>query len=40
MADIRRIDDNVSVAPQIAARDLPAIREAGFVAIVRWKSVV
>ena len=34
MADIRRIDDNVSVAPQIAARDLPAIREAGFVAIV------
>ena len=34
MADIRRIDDRVSVAPQIAPDDLPAIAAAGFVAIV------
>lgn len=34
MADIRRIDDAVSVAPQIRAEDLPAIKAAGFVGIV------
>lgn len=34
MLDIRRIDDRVSVAPQIAPEDIPAIKAAGFVAIV------
>lgn len=32
--DIRRIDDAISVSPQIAAGDVPAIKAAGFVAIV------
>ncbi|MBI0475812.1 TIGR01244 family phosphatase [Sphingomonas sp. MA1305] len=34
MADIRTINDRISVAPQIAPDDLAAIRAAGFVAIV------
>lgn len=34
MLDIRRIDDRISVAPQIDPADVPAIRDAGFVAIV------
>lgn len=34
MLDIRRIDDRVSVAPQIAPEDIAAIKAAGFVAIV------
>ena len=34
MLDIRRIDERVSVAPQIAAEDVPAIKAAGFVAII------
>lgn len=32
--DIRRIDDRLSVAPQIAPGDIPAIKAAGFVAII------
>ncbi len=32
--DIRRIDDRISVSPQITADDIPAIKAAGFVAIV------
>jgi len=34
MADIRTLNDSVSVAPQIAPEDMAAIRAAGFVAIV------
>ncbi|SEJ34802.1 TIGR01244 family protein [Sphingomonas sp. OV641] len=34
MLDIRRIDDRISVAPQIDPEDIPAIKAAGFVAIV------
>jgi uncharacterized protein (TIGR01244 family) len=34
MLDIRRIDDRISVAPQIAPEDIPAIKAAGFAAIV------
>ena len=34
MLDIRRIDDRVSVAPQIAAEDIAAIKAAGFRAVV------
>jgi len=34
MADIRTVNDRVSVAPQIAPGDIPAIKAAGFVAIV------
>ena len=34
MLDIRRIDDRVSVAPQIDPEDIAAIKAAGFVAIV------
>ncbi|MCP3734111.1 TIGR01244 family sulfur transferase [Sphingomonas sp. RP10(2022)] len=34
MADIRTVNDRVSVAPQITPDDLPAIKAAGFVAIV------
>lgn len=34
MLDIRRIDDTVSVAPQIAPEDMAAIRAAGFTAVV------
>lgn len=31
---LRRIDDTISVAPQIAPEDVPALAAAGFVAIV------
>ena len=34
MTDIRRIDDRISVAPQITSRDVSEIARAGFVAIV------
>lgn len=34
MFDLRRIDDSVSVAPQIDPADLPAIRAAGFVTLI------
>ena len=34
MLDIRRIDDRISVAPQIAPEDIAAVKAAGFVAIV------
>lgn len=34
MLDIRRIDDRISVAPQIAPEDIPAIKAAGFAAII------
>jgi len=34
MLDIRRIDDRISVAPQIAPEDIAALKAAGFVAIV------
>ena len=34
MLDIRRIDDRISVAPQIDPEDIAAIKAAGFVAIV------
>ena len=34
MADIRSINDRISVAPQIAPEDIAAIKAAGFVAIV------
>ena len=34
MLDIRRIDDRVSVAPQIAPEDVAAIRAAGFTTVV------
>jgi len=34
MADIRFVTDQVSVAPQITVKDIPAIQAAGFVAIV------
>ncbi|WP_203309028.1 MULTISPECIES: TIGR01244 family sulfur transferase [Sphingomonas] len=34
MADIRTINDRVSVAPQITPEDIAAIKAAGFVAIV------
>ena len=34
MLDIRRIDDRISVAPQIDPEDIPAIKAAGFTAIV------
>jgi uncharacterized protein (TIGR01244 family) len=34
MADIRTINESISVAPQIGIDDLPAIKAAGFVAIV------
>lgn len=34
MTDIRRIDDSISVAPQIDPADIAAIKAAGFVAIV------
>ena len=34
MLDIRRIDDRVSVAPQIAAEDIAAIKAAGFRVVV------
>ncbi|RUT29392.1 TIGR01244 family phosphatase [Arsenicitalea aurantiaca] len=32
--ELKRINEHVSVAPQIAPEDLPAIKAAGFVAIV------
>jgi uncharacterized protein (TIGR01244 family) len=31
---IRKVDDSISVAPQIAVEDIAAIKEAGFTAIV------
>jgi uncharacterized protein (TIGR01244 family) len=31
---LRRIDDSISVAPQIAPEDLPALAEAGFKAVI------
>jgi uncharacterized protein (TIGR01244 family) len=34
MGEFRRIDDRISVAPQIAIADVAAARDAGFVAIV------
>jgi len=34
MADIRTINDSISVAPQITPDDMPAIKAAGFVGIV------
>lgn len=34
MLDIRRIDDRISVAPQIAPEDIPAIKAAGFTAVI------
>ncbi|MFT3976642.1 MAG: TIGR01244 family sulfur transferase [Sphingomonas bacterium] len=34
MLDIRPIDATIAVAPQIAPEDIPAIKAAGFVAIV------
>ena len=34
MLDIRRLDDNASVAPQLAPEDLAAVKAAGFVAVV------
>ncbi len=34
MADIRTINESISVAPQITAEDMPAIKAAGFTAIV------
>jgi uncharacterized protein (TIGR01244 family) len=34
MLDIRRIDDNFAVAPQIAPEDAAAIRAAGYVMVV------
>ena len=34
MSDFRRIDDRISVAPQISLADVAAARGAGFVAIV------
>lgn len=34
MANLRRIDDSISVAPQIAPDDIGAIKAAGFVAVV------
>ena len=34
MADIRSINDRISVAPQIVPEDIAAIKAAGFVAIV------
>lgn len=34
MADIRRIDDRISVSPQIQPEDVPALAAAGFTAIV------
>ena len=34
MGEFRRIDDRVSVAPQISLADVAAARDAGFVAIV------
>jgi len=34
MPDIRTVNESVSVAPQIAPEDLPAIKAAGFVAVV------
>jgi uncharacterized protein (TIGR01244 family) len=34
MADIRSINDRISVAPQITPEDIAAIKAAGFVAIV------
>ncbi len=34
MGDFRRIDDRISVAPQISIADVAAARDAGFVAIV------
>lgn len=34
MLDIRRIDDRISVAPQIDPEDIAAVKAAGFVAIV------
>ncbi|MBN8815873.1 MAG: TIGR01244 family phosphatase [Sphingomonas sp.] len=34
MADIRKVDDSISVAPQITADDIAAIKAAGFVAVV------
>ena len=33
-ADLRRIDDRISVAPQIDPEDLPAIAQAGFTAVI------
>ena len=32
--DVKRINDHVSVSPQISPDDLPAIKAAGFVAII------
>ncbi|MES2754016.1 MAG: TIGR01244 family sulfur transferase [Pseudomonadota bacterium] len=34
MFDPRRLDDTISVAPQIAPDDLPAVEAAGFVAVI------
>ncbi|MEO5865620.1 MAG: TIGR01244 family sulfur transferase [Sphingomonas sp.] len=34
MIDIRPIDEHIAVAPQITPDDIPAIKDAGFVAIV------
>lgn len=33
-ADFRRLDDALSIAPQITAEDLPAIKAAGFRALI------
>lgn len=32
--DVKRINDNVSVSPQISPEDIPAIKAQGFVAII------
>lgn len=32
--DVKRINDNVSVSPQISPEDVPAIKAQGFVAII------
>lgn len=34
MLDLRRIDDRVSVAPQIAPEDMPAVKAAGFATVI------
>lgn len=34
MADLRRVTDDFSVAPQIALTDIPAIAKAGFVLVI------
>jgi uncharacterized protein (TIGR01244 family) len=34
MLDLRRLDDTISVAPQLSPEDLAAIKAAGFVAVI------